>query len=212
MRSDLSILCVTKLEPHAEPFLRAMATLANHLDAEFVISANPDAEWPSDIGDVRLTFESPGYIEPLLDRALPECSGEYVLRLDDDERVSPQMASWLERGEYREADHWAFPRLNLWEDKTHYLANAPLWPDLQTRLSVKAKAGSRPEMHQGSPFGTGQFSGMPIEHHKFLVKDRAEREQGLEHYRTLNPYADAWAIFSVPERFEDQLLIAPVPC
>lgn len=209
--SDLSILCVTKLGAHAEVPLICMSTLADGIDAELVIAVDGGGEIPlqEEWFDKRVDLQSNGCIESVLDRAVAECSGEYVLRLDDDERESPDMFKWLSEGRYREADHWAFPRMHLWPDPKHYIVSEPLWPDLQTRLSVKAKAAGRTAVHQGSPFGTGRVAGVAIQHWKFLLRDLAEREALVEHYESLQPGAgsDHFARFSVPERFE--MTVAP---
>jgi hypothetical protein len=85
------------------------------------------------------------------------------------------MLAWLHDRKYVYADHWQFPRLALWSDEEHFLLTPQLWPDHQTRLSVKAKAGGRPGIHDGSPFGGGIHAHVAIEHHKFLVKSTEER-------------------------------------
>lgn len=219
--TDLSILCVTNLGAHTPPFIGIMTTLSDVLDAEFVIALDgatlptvPHERLRMTAGAARtLVVESGGYIESVLDEAVAACSGDYILRLDDDECCSPAMVSWLAERVYREHQHWAFPRMHLWPDKDHYLVNTPLWPDLQTRLSVKHMAGQRTQIHQGSPFGTGHVADrIAIEHHKFLVKDRTERERLLAHYERLLPSANDWAAFSVPELFEGQLVTEPVLC
>lgn len=215
MSTDLSILCITRLGSHAEPFLRDMQALADRLDAELVLGIDGyllpiDPELAPHA--TRLALKSCGYIESVLDEAISVCSGEYVLRLDDDERVSPEMVTWLKAQDYFDTDHWAFPRMHLWPDERRYITNPPLWPDLQTRLSVKDKSGGRRQIHAGSPFGTGRIAEVAIEHHKFLVRDRAEREALLAEYKALMPGADAWAPFSVPEMFAEQLQTRPVTC
>lgn len=214
MNPGLSILCVTNLAAHAQVPLICMSTLADHLGAEFVVGVDGGGEIPLDKGwfDSRVDLQSNGCIESVLDQAIAACSGEYVLRLDDDERVSEAMFTWLSEGRYHDADHWAFPRMHLWPDEEHYITSEPLWPDLQTRLSVKAKAGGRTAVHQGSPYGTGRVADVAIEHHKFLVRDLAEREALVEHYERLQPGAgsDHFARFSVPERYSDHLTTAAV--
>lgn len=209
--TDLSILCVTKLGKHAEPFLVDMAALAVEVDAELVIAVDGGGSLPAYVEECssRIDVQSNGCIESVLDEAIAACGREYVLRLDDDETASVELADWLADHRYRDADHWAFPRMHLWPDWSHYITSPPLWPDVQTRLSVKAKAGGRAQIHQGSPYGTGQIAGPAIEHHKFLVRGLAEREALVEHYESLQPGAgsDHFARFSVPERFE--LSVAP---
>lgn len=211
--SDLTILCVSRFGAHARPFIEHLADVANTIDAGFVLAADDVLPpWGSGLFRHAIPVESRGYIESVLDVAVAACPDGYVLRMDDDERISDGMLEWLDACRYHAADHWAFPRMHLWPDERHYITNRPLWPDLQTRLSVKAKAGGRPVIHQGSPHGTGRVAEeIVIEHHKFLVRDRAERERLLEHYERLQPGAGAnFAPFSVPERFAAQIQTRPI--
>lgn len=189
---SLSILCVTKGEDFAFPLLHQMASDARVLGAEFVACVDGAAPWPLDglrphLGDdwQLQRVHSAGYIESVLDEAVGFCRGDYVLRLDDDERISFALLAWLENEHYLTADHWAFPRANLWGDANSVLVNPPLWPDLQTRLSVKAKAGGRHGVHDGSPFGTGTVAPCVIEHHKYLIKSREQREAQAHAYDAL---------------------------
>lgn len=209
--SDLTILCVSNFGEHVRPFIEDLASAARGLRATFVLAVDgpvhSQPRWATETAGALVHVTSQGYMESILDEAIAACPDGYILRIDDDERVSPTMARWLADGSYRAADHWAFPRLNLWPDETHYITNRPLWPDLQTRLSVKAKAGGRPIIHQGSPHGTGEVADVPIEHHKFLVRSREEREELLERYERVNPGAGSdYAPFSVPERYADSLV------
>lgn len=184
----LSIVCVTRYEDHAEPFLKKLLQLAQWIpDCEVVLGADgADAydvlqDWPSyaheeGVDVVVVAVQSQGYIESVLDDVLTACQGDYVLRIDDDERVSPALAQWLRDGQYLTDDHWKFSRAHLWPDLQHYVSTPPLWPDHQTRLSVRAKAGGRTTIHAGSPFGGGRLAPAVLEHHKFIVRSLRERE------------------------------------
>lgn len=195
--SDLTILCVSAGREWASPFIETMRDHAEQLGANFLRLRDGE--------DVH----SGGYIESVLDEAVARCETAYVLRLDDDEKISGEMLRWLGQGHYRESEHWAFPRRNLWPDASRYITNPPLWPDLQTRLSVKAKAASRTQIHSGSPFGTGRVAPVAIEHHKFLVRSEEERRALVERYDAIVPGAGAqYAMFSLPERYEKDLKCA----
>lgn len=199
MRADLTLLCISEGRDHAGPFLTQMEEAAETAGANLLIL--------DDGSDVH----SGGYLESVLDQAIERCRTEYVLRLDDDEALPSETVAWLRDGRYRTADHWAFKRRNLWPDAEHYISNPPLWPDLQTRLSVKAKAGSRPDIHSGSPFGTGTVAPVPIDHHKFLVRSREEREALVQRYDNVAPGAGSqYVMFSLPERFEEVLKCKPI--
>jgi hypothetical protein len=183
---DLTILCVSAGAAYGEPFIDDMREVAADLNCRFVLYDGSEAR----------------VIEDVLDEAVALCAEGWILRLDDDERVSPEMYRWLLASSWHEADHWAFPRLNLWPDDDHYIRSDPLFPDLQTRLSTKAKSGGRTEIHQGSPFGTGRLAPCAIEHHKFLVRSEEERRALVLHYDAVRDGAGrGFADFSVPEDF-----------
>lgn len=201
--STLSILCVTKAERHARPFLSAMGDLARQIGAEFVIAADGleavHALQDEEYGVVR-HVHSRGYIESVLDEAVGFCGGDYVLRLDDDERCSPAMVEWLRSGEWRATDVWKFPRMNRWPDADTFIVAPPLWLDEQTRLAVKAKSGGRTHIHAGSPYGGGQQAPCALWHDKFIVKSYAERRAVVERYERLQAGAGRdFLAFSCPE-------------
>lgn len=167
--SDLTVLCVTAGGSYGWEFISEMEELADDLVASFVEYDGSEAT----------------HLEQILDDAVAKCDDGYILRLDDDERVSNGMYQWLLAHRYEEADHWAFPRANLYPDEEHR-AGGILWPDLQTRLSVKEKSGGRNRIHVGSPFGTGEVAPVVIEHHKFLVRPLMDRiAQAREYERIL---------------------------
>lgn len=200
--SDLSILCVTKAEPHARRFLAEMADLGKQLEAEVVFAADGPAalgrlvEW----GFIGRVVQSRGYLESVLDEAVELCSRDYVLRLDDDEGCSRGMVRWLTNRGYETGNHWKFDRVHLWGDVRTALITPQLYPDHQTRLSVKRFAGGRATIHAGSPHGGGIAAPCAIEHQKFLVKTLEERREIVKRYDQVSPGAGtAFAAFSVPE-------------
>lgn len=200
----LSILVVTKGEPHAVEFIRRLYWEdCGAVMAELVIVADGDAaaDYLGSMEFVRPpVVHSQGFIESVLDEALTFCSGDYILRLDDDERCSPAMVRWLAAREYEKADHWKFPRANLWPTADLVAITPQLWPDRQTRLSVKAKAGGRTTIHAGSPFGGGEEAPCVIEHHKFLVKSLGERRAIVQRYDSISPgMGTQFLAFSCPE-------------
>lgn len=174
----LSILCVSQVKPRAIPFLDDMKRTADALGGEFVLV--------EDGKDVH----SQGYIESVLDQALALTHGDYILRLDDDERCSRSMLRWLETKQYEQGDHWSFPRVHLWKDPHTMIMEEYYWPDLQTRCSTRAKAGGRSEIHAGSPFGAGTIARVSIEHYVYLVKTYEERIAIAANYHRIRAGAD----------------------
>lgn len=173
----LSILCVSQMTERAQQFVDCMASLATDLKAEFVLAV--------DGKDVH----SKGYIESVLDEALAMTHGEYILRLDDDEKCSRAMEEWLYAGEFLAAGHWSFPRAHLFEDPKTMLMDPPFFPDYQTRLSIREKAGQRTRLHQTSPFGLGSGAPVCLEHWYFLVKTSEEMAERSQFYTQMT-YGD----------------------
>ncbi len=192
----LSILCATQAAPAIRPLLADMWHLAGQLGAEFTLLADGQMaqhelkDYPVNLVPVK----SRGYLESVLDYGVSCCSGEFILRLDDDEKCSPAMEEWLRRREYMSHDHWKFPRMHLWGDTQSVLMAPQLFPDHQTRLSVAKKAGGRLTPHAMSPFGGGELAPVAIEHHKFLVRSRYEREATAAKW-----HLGDMRVFSLPE-------------
>ncbi len=203
----LSILCITKLEPHAVPFVMSLQNLADSLRAEFVLGLDSPSEDSlrsirkhAEVTDRLVPVDAQGCLENVHDFVLGHCTGDYVLRIDDDEQCSPAMKSWLALQKYREHDHWSFPRAHLWGSPKMMLKTPQLWPDFQTRLSVRAKAGGRLTIHDGSPFGGGERAPVLIEHHVFLVRSQDERIEKVRRYDAIAQGAGtAFMPFIVPE-------------
>lgn len=192
----LSILCVTRAEPHAARFLGSMLELAKHCDAELVVAADGleafervlDLPRLADEADV-VMVTSRGFIESVLDYAIESTHGDWILRLDDDERVNGPMGAWLQERAYLHEPHWSFRRLNLWGDEKHALDTSLLFPDPQTRLSRRELAGGRRSIHVASPHGLGRVAPQPValEHHKFLVKSLDQRREVAARYERAQP-------------------------
>ena len=208
----LSILVITKVEPFAVPFLTEMAQVAKVCNAEFVIAVDGTPQCGCDTPllfdvprQVVLTVRSKGYLESVHDEALAACSGDYVLRLDDDERCSVAMIKWLVEQSYTAAPLWKFPRAHRYAtDKAAgdhiFIVNPPLWPDHQTRLGLKSMMGGRTHIHAGSPHGGGELAPVVLVHDKFVVKPLADRREIVRRYdRIAQGAGTAFAAFSVPE-------------
>jgi hypothetical protein len=203
----LSLFCVTKGEACVLPLLREQMELAVELGCEWVLGLDgPDAlacAFIEDFGKVAklVAVHSDGYLESVHDTVLAACGGDYVFRLDDDETPSMELRAWLARKGYTAHRHWRFPRQHLWETPQQFIANAPLWPDDQTRLSARQFAGGRTTVHAASPFGKGIRGQGTILHHKFLLRDLAERVAIAARYEAVKPGAGTgkFLAFAAPE-------------
>lgn len=187
----LSILCVSRLEPEVCDLLSRLYDQSVTIGAEFVLVVDVSEDKSSFTYDLShlppITgfVKSSGYIESVLDEALTYTHGEYILRIDDDESLSEGLVDWLKREQYRSHDHWRFPRPHLWQDEDHYLTSLYLYPDYQTRLSVRSKSGGRTSLHARSPFGSGVLAPYLIYHHRFLVRSVEQRRETARKYELL---------------------------
>jgi hypothetical protein len=192
----LSILCVTRAAHAVRSLLADMAHVATKLGAQFTLLADGQMaqfelrDYPVNLVPVT----SLGFVESVLDYGVQRCSGDYILRLDDDEKCSPAMVEWLQRRAYETEDHWKFPRMHLWNNSQTVLMTPQLFPDHQTRLSTAAKSGGRHTLHAMSPYGGGMLAPVAIEHHKFLIYSRIERERTAAKW-----HQDDMRAFSLPE-------------
>lgn len=166
----ISVLCVSDCKPRAQAFFDHFEGLAKRLGGEFVLVRDG------------VDVHSKGYIESVLDEAIAMTKGDWILRLDDDEKVSKAMERWINRGSHLKYDQWSFPRAHFWGDPKTVILEKYYWPDVQTRLSVRAKSGGITRIHQPSPFGGGAIAPVCLEHWVYLVKSYEERvETGLRY-------------------------------
>jgi hypothetical protein len=206
----LSILCVTNNQhPQVTWFICQMHRVATLLGAELVLGLDrKDAQRAGfrTLANVALDLQADQLQEDVMDQAVQACHGDYVLRVDDDEVISPALVKWLQAEIYQLINNkvYAFPRVYLWPDAQHLLTNPGMYPDLQTRLGKRACMLGVNYVHAGNPHGTGQIVPYAIEHHNLLVKSREQREAILARYEALRPGAGSlphYARYNVPELF-----------
>lgn len=181
----LSILCVTRGLAHAGPFLDKFAAVASRLGAEYVLGTHGEAavQAAGRYAAKQVAVEGT-YLEEMLDTALAACTGDYILRMDDDERISPALEDWLARGRYRKHPGWYFPRVHLWPDEEHFIHTAPFFPDYQGRLAIPSQSSRAVRLHAG-PSHQVYPASCAIEHLCFLVKTYEERRLMDMHYKSI---------------------------
>lgn len=207
---NLSILTVTRFEKHTPRFLKHFRALADIFRAEFVVGYDRCDRVECD-ADVYFPVQTRGTIEHVLAEAYAACSGEYVLRLDDDETLSAKAIYELDQWSMNESDEkvYDFPRANLWGSESTAITSGNLFPDFQSRLMPKAKE-TRTQLHQGL-FSDGVIPGL-ILHHKFLVKTREEREEIAARYEQIGEGLGSghYLQFSVPEKCFEKLEVIDI--
>ncbi len=116
---------------------------------------------------------------------LSQCSGDWILYLDADERLAP--ATWSMLPSLLSPDcpeGFFFPRMTFHPDQAHCMAGLGLWPDLQLRL-FKNLPGIRFEraVHErlrGLNGKRGLLLGAPLLHLSHINKDQAVLMKKLE--------------------------------
>jgi hypothetical protein len=150
------------------------------LHAELVIGCDRcDVDVPS-AKKVTLDASACPVVETILEEAVSHCSGEYVLRLDDDETLSLAMFGYLASGDWVNHQAIAFPRAHLWQNESLMLTGSQWWPDVQMRLSLK-KHAIRKVVHEGPPM-IDSVVGASLLHHIWLVRTREERLDACRRY------------------------------
>lgn len=209
----LSIACVTKVAPRTEPFLEDILLLAHELEAQLIFGTHgASAHFSLSKTNATLVPVEGTFLEEMLNPVLEACTGDYVLRLDDDERVPPAMIAWLKSQAYVEHPNWFFPRFHMWPDEQHVITTVPFFPDFQSRLTTWEQAKREPRLHSGSPFPAWRAP-VYFEHHNFLAKTKEERRALAAHYETIRTgeqFTPAMVPTVAPEDVIDQLTIEPL--
>ena len=130
---------------------------------------------------------------PPAERTLPwlysQCTGDWILKLDDDEVPSAALLGSLRDAADPAVTHVWFPRRWLFGDVGTYLDAAPWVPDFQLRLSANDSRLVRFPGVQHVPIdvvGPARYVDAPI-YHLDLLRPRSEREQKVRAYERERP-------------------------
>lgn len=174
------------------------------------------AAWAAELADhvIRVPYEPP--VERTLPWLYARCSGDWILRLDDDEVPGRRFLDDLRDAADPAVTQVWFTRRWLFGGPGSYLASAPWVPDFQLRLSVNdARVVHFPGIVH-IPLevaGAARYSDAPI-YHLELLRPREERERKVESYERERPGLRQAGLelnhaFYLPELQDPPL--APVP-
>jgi len=214
---SLSILVFTRGDAFAPPFLADMWPLSRSLGAELVIAGDGDAGMAlaQRFADVAVPVHCDRIQETEIARASGFCRGEWVLKLDDDDSLSPALIDFLRRYNWQTAGPkaYAFPYAWLWGDHKHFITSPPFWPDPHPRLMVKGEMARWPTgVHQNHP-ASSVLMPLALLHHKFLAKTLDERREVAARYDSLQQGAgtgEHYGKFSLPELYCETLTVREV--
>ena len=177
---SISVLCVTRGEPHTPRFLDHFALVAALLQAELVIARDRCDIAVAGAKVIDVNCSACPMIETVLEEAVAACEGEWILRLDDDETVSFAMLGCLLAADLTRYEAVGFPRAHLWGDEHTAITNPDFWPDVQMRYS-KRQWAVRKTLHEG-PARVDAVAPGCLLHHVYLVRDREARKECAERY------------------------------
>ncbi|MFW5498006.1 MULTISPECIES: glycosyltransferase [unclassified Maridesulfovibrio] len=124
-------------------------------------------------------------------RMIANCSGEWIIYLDADERLRPE--NWDDirlMTSCEKCNGWYLPRMTFYPDQNHCRIGYGLWPDLQLRL-FKNNCNLRfvNKIHEqltGLEGASGILPDTPIQHLTHLLKSRKKIESKLEKFNNLS--------------------------
>jgi hypothetical protein len=164
------------------------------------------------VADRICEIELDAFAEQALAWLHAQCSGDWILRIDDDEVLSPSLIEQLpELIRARDVVQYWLARRWLYPDAGHWLDEWPWFPDFQGRLVRNDGQPWFPGLCHSSVALTlpARYLDSGLYHLAHLLSDRQERERKVDRYRGLDaslrstatdPYLST---FYVPELHPD---------
>ncbi len=174
-------------EPDLPEFFAQIPPWVSQLALVWDAPELPDIATPADIPARQIARPLASDFSAQRNAMLGLCSGDWVLYLDADERLSPEGWAAVPRlvalAEQAGVGGWWLPRVSPYPTAERALIGFGLWPDVQLRL-FRNQPGLRFEnpVHErlgGLSGGQGLAPGLEIEHLSRLRKGRAELERKL---------------------------------
>jgi hypothetical protein len=166
-------------------------------------------EW----ADKVFRMESPGYVERVLAWLNEQCTGDWILRLDDDELPSEALMELLPSlMEDREMTHYRLRRRTIiGENRAQWLAQRPWWPDWKLRLfrNIPSIVRVPGRLHSGYDVqGASRFLYRgSIYHYDFVYHDEQHRRTKVRQYQRISPEKSGSHHYTLPEA----LITLPIP-
>ena len=215
--STLSLCIVTKDSAgYIEKLLRAGRELAD----EIVIAV--DSSSTDSTEEICRTYADKLFrVEPLGsgERAQAwlneQCTGDWILRLDDDELPSAGLISAIPRLiNDREMTHYWLPRRwVIGDDRARWIAQQPWWPDCQLRLFRNLPSIIRTPSRLHTSYiiqgGARFLTEGSIYHFDLVYHNELERRQKVERYERISPGNSLGHYYLPPD--EAALTTLPIP-
>lgn len=187
---SLSICCLTNApSERLASILEQLRPVAGEIvvGADSSVGAERHKEYES-IADVVLPVDF-AFAERHLGWLAEQCSGEWILRVDDDEVPSRGLVERLPWLTAQQVEQYWVPRRWLYPTPDSWLDELPWWPDHHNRL-VRRNAGLRFSgvLHTGAePVMPARFLEWPLYHLECILKDHRSRAAKVARTEAMRP-------------------------
>lgn len=205
----LSVCCATADPARAAGALGTLRSCADEIVvAVDVAGGEGDIESLLALADRVFEIELGSFPEPALAWLHEQCSGEWIMRLDDDEVPSASLLERLpELLRARDVLQYWLARRWLYPDREHWIDSWPWFPDFQGRLVRNDPHLWCPGLCHSSLalVHPARYLESALYHADLLICDRAQRESRVSRYLSLDPSLRAGAadsqlpLYLVPE-------------
>lgn len=182
----LSICCVTARPSRAAAVLEGARQLADEIVVAVDVSGGEQDLTPlGAIADRVFEIELGTFPEPAMAWLHAQCSGDWILRIDDDEIIDSNLLKQLpELTRARDVLQYWIARRWLYRDPNHYLDEWPWFPDFQGRLVRNDAQLWFPGLcHSSVAFNPPvRYLDGGLYHLVLLQSDRGERERKVQRY------------------------------
>jgi hypothetical protein len=209
----LSICCFTARPSRAATVLAPLRPIADEIVAAVDVSGGEqDLTRLGAVADRLFEIELDTFPEPAVAWLHAQCSGDWILRVDDDEVLGASLLEQLpELTRARDILQYWIARRWLYPDPGHWLDEWPWFPDFQGRLVRNdAQLWFPGVCHSGvAPAMPARYLDGGLYHLVHLLSDRGERERKVERYLEVDARLRATAAdpylstYYVPERHPD---------
>jgi hypothetical protein len=212
----LSICCVTASPRCAAAVLSTLRGAADEIVVAVDVSGGEqDLTQLEAVADDLFEIELGTFLESAMTWLHEQCSGDWILRIDDDELPDadlleqlPELVRARDVVQYWLARRWVYPNAG------HWLEDWPWFPDFQGRLVRNDARLWFPGLCHSSVAFTppARYLESGLYHLAHLMSDRGERERKVERYLAVEPAlretaADAYLpTYYLPERHPEARL------
>ncbi|MDP4011907.1 MAG: glycosyltransferase [Candidatus Roizmanbacteria bacterium] len=169
IKYGISAIIIAVGEP--KYIFQVIQSIFNIVTEVVIIDIGLSAEWKNQLKHmqkVRIIQEKPvEYVELLREKSKQYAKNDYILMLDPDELVPPELATQILEN-YQKYDFISIPRKNIIFGK--WIQHSRWWPDYQIRLFKKDRVSWSKNLH-AQPKTTGNGWTVP-----------PDENQALEHY------------------------------